>query len=268
MNTRTGVVQREHDGASPDVHPASGVRSKFYFGMAVAMSAAVFIGFGPSFYLNSVLAEPLGMRPVQNLSTVIVAHGLVFTAWMIMLVTQTGLAAYGRVRLHRTLGVAGAVLAALVAMFGTAAQMASIQRDVRSGAYDSSPFLHSVAFTGLVTLIVFAGLAGAAIYLRRRPQAHKRLILLATISLLGAATGRIGRILQLAFPAVGPLPFFGLVLTDLFLIALMVHDWRTIARLHAATVCGCLAILTVQVLGNGPLPNSRSVIQLVQWLAG
>src|SRR6185369_9897622 len=121
-------------------------------------------------------------------------------------------------------------------VFGTAAQLASIQREARSGAYDSSPLLHSLAFTGLITLVVFAGLAGTAIYLRQRPETHKRLILLATISLLGAATTRIGRILGLVFPAIGPLPFFGLMLTDLFLIALIVHDWRTIARVHAAAL--------------------------------
>ena len=132
-------------------------------------------------------------------------HGLVFTTWMILLMVQTGLVAGGQVRWHRQLGIAGAVLAAAVVVFGTAVQLASMQRDL--GALESVPFVRIVVFGGFTSVIAFAGLAGAAIGWRRRPEIHKRVILIATIALLGAATARIGRIIGIAVPALGPLPF-------------------------------------------------------------
>jgi hypothetical protein len=60
--------------------------------------------------------------------------------------------------------------------------------------------------------------------MRRDPQSHKRLMLLATINLLTAAIAR-WPVLQ-----AGPLAFFGL--TDLFIVALAVWDFRTRGRLH------------------------------------
>ena len=46
------------------------------------------------------------------------------------------------------------------------------------------------AFDG-IALVVFSGLVGAAIVLRRRGDYHKRLMLLATLSLLGPTFGRL-----------------------------------------------------------------------------
>ena len=212
--TQVDLTQPVIDTTVRDARPLARSRSAFYFGMAIAMSVTVFIGFGPSFYVNAYFAETLGLPPVQALSSIIIVHGLVFTTWMILLMVQTGLVAGGQVRWHRRLGIAGAVLAAAVIAFGTAAQVASMQRDL--GALESVPFLRIVVFGGLTSLIAFAGLAGAAIGWRRRPEIHKRLILIATIALLGAAAARIGGIVGVALPALGPLPFFGLVLTDLF----------------------------------------------------
>ena len=190
MSTQTDVALGEIDSASKRALPASRDRG-FYFGMAAAMSVAVFLGFGPSFYLNGYLAERLGLQPLQALSRVIVVHGLVFTTWMIVLMVQTGLVAKGRIRWHQRLGVAGAVLAALVFTLGMAANIASSHRAVISGDFDRLPFIPFVVFGGFVSLIVFAVLVTLAIQWRRRPETHKRLMLLATIALLGAATARI-----------------------------------------------------------------------------
>lgn len=264
--TQADLAQPAIDTTLRDARPLARSRSAFYFGMAIAMSVTVFIGFGPSFYVNAYFAETLGQPPVQALSSIIIMHGLVFTTWMILLMVQTGLVAGGRVRWHRRLGIAGAVLAAAVIAFGTAVQVASMQRDL--GALESVPFLRVVVFGGFTSLLAFAGLAGAAIGWRRRPEIHKRLILIATIALLGAAAARIGGIVGFALPALGPLPFFGLVLTDLFLVALLVYDWRTVRRPHPATLYGSLVILAMQALNNSSLPHNPGVLQLMRWLAG
>jgi hypothetical protein len=77
--------------------------------------------------------------------------------------------------------------------------------------------------------------------MRRDPQSHKRLMLLATINLLTAAIARWPGVLQ-----AGPLAFFGL--TDLFIVALAVWDFRTRGRLHPVTLWGGLALIVSQPL--------------------
>lgn len=242
-------------------------RSKFYFGMAVAMSAVIFIGFGPTFYLNSWFGDAFGAPPLAAMPPVIVVHGLFLTAWMAVLMLQTGLVAGGRTPWHRRLGVAGAVLAAAVFVVGMAAQVASTRRDVLNGAYDANPFVPLIVFAGFVTIIAFAVLAGLAIAWRRRPDIHRRLMLLATIAIVGAGAGRMGRIVEVAMPSLGPLPWFGLALTNVFIVALVLHDWRATRRIHPATLYGSLAVLFTQAVNFTPLPYSAAMQQLARWVA-
>lgn len=102
-------------------------------------------------------------------------------------------------------------------------------------------------------IIEFAGLAAAAIVARNRPSAHKRLILLATLSLTPAAFNRaVGK------PFLHPLLGSGVwqtyvqifALTDLMVLGIGVYDWRTRRRLHSAWVLGALWILAGQLTAS------------------
>jgi hypothetical protein len=87
-------------------------------------------------------------------------------------------------------------------------------------------------------MLVFACLVGAGFYFRRRVDVHKRLMLLATVSILPAATAR----LPFAFiQQVGPLAFFGLA--DLLIVACLLYDLVARGRPHRATVWGGLLIV-------------------------
>src|SRR5918997_4593907 len=76
----------------------------FYTGMAVAFAFTVFAGFARTYYLRPYFGTP-SLTPLLHL------HGIVFTSWLALLLTQTALVAANRTRIHRRLGVAGAVLA-------------------------------------------------------------------------------------------------------------------------------------------------------------
>jgi hypothetical protein len=89
---------------------------------------------------------------------------------------------------------------------------------------------------------VFAVLIGAGFYYRRRPDVHKRLMLLATISILAAAIAR----LPFAIMQAGPPAFFGL--TDLFVVACVLYDLITLKRIHRATALAALLIVASQPL--------------------
>jgi hypothetical protein len=142
----------------------------------------MFAGFAKNFYLRAWL----GTRPITVLVWV---HGLVMTSWVLLFFTQTILVAKRRIDLHRKLGIGGAMLAALVVGLGVVTIAGSIARQHLSGSAKSAA-LAFVAFDG-ISLLLFGGLVLMAIRLRFRPRVHKRLMLMAMISLFPPALGRI-----------------------------------------------------------------------------
>lgn len=203
----------------------------FYTGMSLAIVATVFIGFAPTYYLKSYYhAAPL--------TPLVQVHGLVFTGWILLFVTQTVLIAGRRIALHRRLGVVGAVLAALLVVVGLTTAIVSAQRTFAAGNEGALRFL-AIPFGDM---LVFAILVTAGIYYRRRGEAHKRLMLLATISILDAAIARW----PLAIMAAGPVAFFGV--TDLLVMAGLVYDLVAHRRVHPAYLWGGLLILASQPL--------------------
>jgi hypothetical protein len=111
----------------------------------------------------------------------------------------------------------------------------------------------------LVDMVVFSILVGAGFYFRRRPDIHKRLMLLATISILAAAIARLPFELLKA----GPPAFFGL--TDLFIVAVIAYDLITRRRIHRATVLGGLLIIASQPL-RLMLSGTSAWMSFATWL--
>jgi hypothetical protein len=120
-------------------------------------------------------------------------HGIVFTGWVILFIVQTRFIAANNYVLHRKAGIVGAVLAALVVIVGVVTAIV--------GAADARP--RAMGFNGreflifpLVAITMFAGFVTAAIALRRRPDLHKRLMVLSMIAVLGPAVARILRMVH------------------------------------------------------------------------
>jgi hypothetical protein len=202
----------------------------FFTGMALASALTMFLGFLPSYFHRSAELPPL--TPLYQL------HGAVFTAWVALLVVQTALVAGRRTDIHRTVGVAGAVLAAVVFVVGVAVSFETLRRNGGPPGGDPRKFFA----IPMGDIIVFGALVGAAILLRARPETHKRLMLLATISLLTAAVGR-----GLRQVGVGGAPnlFYG---TDVFVLALVLYDFASRGRLHPATLWGGAAVVAFKPL--------------------
>lgn len=210
------------------VSPRWATQRAFFTGISLLMVLAVFVGFSRSYYLKGIYGTPA-------LPTLFHVHGLLFTAWMVFLVVQTRLVARRRTDLHRRLGVAGGVLAAAM----TVAAMAMTMDLARRSA--GAPNDIGLAFTivPFFTVIVFPVLVGIALFYRRQPEIHKRLMLIATLELVTAGVARI--------PGAGSMPLF-FVLTDAGLAAILVYDVVTRGRPHAATVWGGLFLIATQYL--------------------
>jgi hypothetical protein len=151
---------------------------------------------------------------------------------------QATLVAGGRIDIHRALGVAGAVLAAIVFVAGVAVSIETLRRNGGPPGGDPRKFFA----IPLGDIIVFGALVGAAVLQRMRPETHKRLMLLATISLLTAA---VGRFLRQVGVGGAPNLFYG---TDAFVLALVLFDLATRGRLHPATLWGGTMVVVFKPL--------------------
>jgi len=202
----------------------------FYTGMAIAIVGTVFAGFAPTYYLRPFFGAP-PLMPLLHL------HGLVFTSWMVLLLTQTTLVAANRTDVHRCLGIAGAVIAVLMVLVGT---VTAIIRAKQGAAPPGGPSPLVFLAVPLGDMLVFSILVGAGFHFRRRQDVHKRLMLLATVSILPAAIAR----LPFGILKAGPPAFFAL--TDIFIVACIFYDLIARPRIHRATALGALLIVASQ----------------------
>src|SRR5512140_2758300 len=197
----------------------------FYVAMGLVCAAFVFFGFARTYYLKSLFGTP-------SLPLLLHLHGLVMSTWLALFIVQGVLVAAHRVRLHRQLGLAGGVLAAVVVAIGPIVAL----RSARLG--HAPPGVPPLAFLAvpLTDMVVFAILITAAFYHRRRPELHKRLMLVATISIIPAGIARW----PLAAQPQGPLMFFGIA--DLLLLGCIAYDYSRTRRLNPGFLWGGLLL--------------------------
>jgi hypothetical protein len=149
---------------------------------AIAIAVIMFVGFARNYYLRTWL----GTRPI---SFMVHVHGVVMTAWVALFLAQIALVAKRRVDLHRKLGVAGAVLAGLIVVLGVYTISISIARQAAQATLQHEALLF-VAFDGL-SLLLFGGFVMAALKHRAYRPTHRRLMLMAFVSLSPPALGRL-----------------------------------------------------------------------------
>lgn len=223
----------------------------FYIGMSIALVITVFAGFAPTYYLRPYF-NTAPLMPLLHL------HGFVFTSWLVLFVTQTTLVAAHRTDIHRRLGVAGGVIAVLMVLLGVTTALVRANQGATP-----LPGISPLSFlvVPLADMFVFSILVGAGFYFRRRPDVHKRLMLLATISILAAAIAR----LPFAIMRAGPPAFFGL--TDVFVLACVLYDLVTLRRIHRATALAGLFIVASQPL-RLMLGGTHAWLSFAAWLVG
>ena len=205
---------------------------RLYILAAIITPLIVLAGFARTYYLKPFFSTPDLPGRIVHL------HGIVMTTWVLLFIVQVSLVATRRTRVHQRLGIAGSVLAALVVVVGVLTALSAAAR----GATPGPPPL-AFLVVPLGDMFVFAVLIGLALYFRRKPQLHKRLMLLAAINLLTPAIARIP--LSFIYNG-GPLAFFGL--TDLCLLGFVAYDTIKHRRLHPVFLWGSIFIVAMQPL--------------------
>ena len=155
------------------------------------------------------------------------------SSWCALFFVQTCLVETRRVDQHRRLGILGAALALLVVTVGAYVTVLATKREVDHNFMGPFHYLLGINF---VNLAVFGVLVVAGLTLRNRPQFHKRLMLLATISILAPAIARI----MLLFTRNGMVQFVGFYFC---VLACVVADTIRNRRLHPAIGWGALLIV-------------------------
>ena len=192
----------------------------FFSGMAVLLCVCVFIGFSPTYFQAGMLRAPLP-------SPILHVHGAIFTLWMLLFLVQAALISAHRVKWHRSLGTVAFCLPPVMIVLGLIAALDALHRDVQIGRLDpAASFAIPTIGIAVFTVVIYASWKA-----RRRPDTHKRLILLATIGLVEAAFGRFpwSRMgIPVASGAVA-----GLGILVLLVIA---YDLIVLRRLHRSTM--------------------------------
>lgn len=218
-----------------------GTRSRFHLAVSGALLAMVFAAFAPTFYLRA----QFGASPLPFYLSV---HGAVLTAWFVCLVAQSTLMAGGHAIVHRRLGIAATGLAAAVVATGATVTWRFVPRLAALGVdIDAAlPQLSAIVWGDAGLLAAFTVLFSAAVLLRRRPDAHKRLVLLASINLMPPALARIAQWPLFGFGGVHQVLFAlgGLLLLVAVVVA---HDAASSRRVHPATLCGASVVLLLAV---------------------
>jgi hypothetical protein len=229
----------------------------FYVGMAGTCALIALGGFAPTYWLQLAPGTFIG-SPLLHL------HAALFSAWTLFFLLQTIFAAKGLIDRHRAWGLLGVSLATAMVFVGFALADEVLAKRLAAGLGDQARAFH-IASTSIITL--FGVFVFAAIAYVRRPEVHKRLMLLATITVLAPAVARVFFAVNVGIaaglrPGFGPLRTVESILIpalvgDALILAGVIHDFRTRGRPHPAYLIGGFVIVAVQLL--------RVPVSTTQW---
>ncbi len=217
----------------------------FFLGMVGAIFAVNFVGFARTYYLAGIFQAPLP-GPLVHI------HGALFTCWLLLLAAQTALIGVNKIRLHRNLGVLGGVIALGMLILGPMVVVFALRRH----AFRTEGGAAFIFVADAGALILFAIFVLMGLLKRNDPVRHKRLMLLATIAILGPALSRW------SFPFMSWAPAI-FILWVTFPLALLVFDIISRKKPSAVTVFG-FSLLLIYLFSAGPLSASHVVRNVVR----
>lgn len=186
----------------------------FYFCMSLLVAVVVAYGFSHTVDKNLIHATPV--RP-----WLLWVHGIVFSGWVVFFIFQSALVRTRNVKVHRTLGWFGAGMAGLMTVLGISTAMVMDRFDFVHFHYPDSKTFFAIQ---LLDMVSFTTLFWLAVYWRKKPELHRRLILMATCALTAAAFAR--------FPGMSPkVSYFGV---DGLILLGVARDLMVNRKAHAA----------------------------------
>ncbi len=201
----------------------------FHLCMSLVLAALVILGFSRTATANLFHANP--PRPL-----LLWIHGAAFSTWMIFFIAQSALVRTRKVSVHRLLGWFGAGLAAVMVVLGFTIAVVMTRFDTVVLQQKGVDAFLSVPF---VDMIIFGSCIAMAIYWRKKPEYHRRLVFIASCQLMDAAIGRFDFMFNhnLFYPAL-----------DCLIVLGMVRDWVVDKRVHKVYLYALPSLIVVQSL--------------------
>ena len=215
--------------------------------MSVLLIVFVFLGFAPTYYMRPVDTGPI--------PAYLQVHGAAMTGWYVLLLLQTTLIAMRKRAVHRRLGIASAVIAAVIVMLNPLVVVWSVGHQEPGTPLELTAL---IVVGDLLVMAIFAILVMLAIRWRRYPETHSRMLMLASIAVAGPALGRFS--LHLAGT-----PFPGVIAIMLLPLLVVAHDRVLMHRVHAVSAWGAAAIIGSLGLSIA-IANSPAGPAIVRWL--
>lgn len=226
-----------------------------YVFMAVLFILTAVVGFAPT---SSALiaAVASGERPAPPLY--LHFHAVSMSAWLALLLMQTGLVATGRSALHRRLGMASVVVAPAVAISMTLMTVLPALAVIRLTPTQVAAFgidvdaLWGFRVTQLRAIVLFALFAGWAFVVRRTDsETHKRLMIVATVVPLNAA---LSRMIGISHLLPGATLFQSHLVPDFYQVLLLTpalaYDVIRLGRVHRAYVIGVVLLVSTMIAAH------------------
>jgi hypothetical protein len=199
----------------------------FYLCMSLVLAALVMLGFSRT--VNASLFHANPPRPL-----LLWVHGAAFSTWIAFFITQSSLVRTRKVSVHRLLGWFGAGLAAVMVVLGFTIAVIMTRFDTVVLHQKGVEAFLSVPFSDM---IIFGSCMAMAIYWRKKPEYHRRLVFIASCQLMDAAIGRFDFIFDHSL--------FYLAL-DCLIVLGMARDWVVDGRVHKVYVYALPAMIVLQ----------------------
>lgn len=171
-----------------------------YVFTAATIFVVVLVGFIPDSFRRIAAVEAGAMPPFPPILHV---HAVLMGAWISLLLVQATLMASGRRNWHMQLGITSMVLAPAILVAGfllVPVRRAQLAEMIANAPPEIAlklqtelvPFVNNIMLLQIRAGILFAIIAGLAIWFRRKDSGmHKRLMLLATLVPIPAALNRM-----------------------------------------------------------------------------
>lgn len=223
-----------------------------YIGLSLLCVLIVFSGFWPSYFESAILGA-------ASHPAIIHIHATIYVGWLMLFIAQTWFAATGQTALHIRIGNWAIYYGILVILAGWMVTFGifyiRVQADLAAGT--------RTAFFSVgppLDMIVFMPLFAAAVYFRKRPELHKRLMIVATTALLIAA---VARLWFWGTPRNYPLEY--VIWTSPILIA-MVHDFVKSRIVHPVYITGLIVIALESTAVRRVINQTEPWIAFNGWL--
>jgi hypothetical protein len=209
----------------------------FFLAFAAVAWISIAMGFGPE--LGGHLR---GRTPWPSL--IVHVHVVAFAGWMVLFTTQVWLIRSKNLDTHRKLGLIAVALVPIMVVLGVSTALVSRRLHFEAGDTTMLAFM----IVPLTDMLLFPSFAVPGLRLRKDAARHKRLMLVATITLLPAAFGRwIGSwlLVQLGDGWIGfaAQSYLG---PDFIVLGAMLYDRVTRGRVHGVYFYALAWMLTVQ----------------------